>query len=247
MVMEYLGLADHSQHLYYSRDLDEPADPVHMSEWGAGRAVDVGYLLSMEHIMYEAFHKARADDPNWFYRYSDRDPNAFMEENGRLNTIDGGRGSFYEIQYNIGHVVWNPATGTGVMDARGLWTTIGSGENFENIDHLKAVIKGFIDHDIPLVLAVENKGHYNALIGYWECGNDFYIYTADPLDGWGRSFYSKPMRWKRIRLTPDALPEGAAVVYGMILYGHSESSCVSGGWAREIDSDSRFHSDILCG
>nr|CBH36734.1 hypothetical protein containing FG-GAP repeats [uncultured archaeon] len=271
MVLEYLGLADHSQRLFYSRDLDEPANPVDGSEWGAGRAVDVGYLLSMEHIMYEAFHKARADDPNWFY--SDRYPNAFMDGNGRLNTIDGGNGSFYEIQYNIGHVVWNPATGTatgqvqkwlehcpgvgferlsyvankyshGVEDARGLGTTLGSGGNFENISHLKAVIKGFIDHDIPLVLAVENGGHYNALIGYWESGDVFYIYTADPLDGWARPFYSKPMRWKRLRLTPDALSEGAAVVSGMILYGHSESSCVSGGWAREIDS--RFHSDILC-
>jgi len=270
MVLEYLDLADHSQRLFYSRDLDEPANPVHMSEWGAGRAVDVGYLLSMEHIMYEAFHKAREDNNSWVWKL-----NTFMDGNGRLITSDGTRtGSFYEIQYNIGHVVWNPATGTatgrvqkwleccpgvglgrlsyvankyshGVEDARGLWTTIGSGGNFENIDHLKAVIKGFIDHDIPLVLAVENSGHYNALIGYWERGDDFYIYTADPLDGWGRPFYSKPMRWKRIRLTPDALSDGAAVVSGMILYGHSESSCASGGWAREIDS--RFHSDILCG
>jgi len=270
MVLEYLGLADHSQRLFYSRDLDEPANPVHMSEWGAGRAVDVGYLLSMEHIMYEAFHKAREDNNSWVWDLSN-----FMDGNGRLNTSDGTRtGSFYEIQYNIGHVVWNPATGTatgrvqkwleccpgvgfgrlsyvankyshGVEDARGLGTTLGSGGNFENFDHLKAVIKGFIDHDIPLVLAVENGGHYNALIGYWERGDGFYIYTADPLDGWGRPFYSKPMRWKRIRLTPDALSEGAAVLSGMILYGHSESSCASGGWAREIDS--RFHSDILCG
>jgi hypothetical protein len=268
IVMEYLGLADHSQHLFYSRDLDDQADPVHMSEWGAGRAVDVGYLLSMEHIMYEAFHKAREDDPHWVWKLS-----TFMDGDGRLNTSDGGQGSFYEIQYNIGHVVWDPATGTamgqvqkwleccpgvgfgrlsyvankyshGMEDARGLGTTIGSGGNFSNFDHLKAVIKGFIDHDIPLVLAVENGGHYNTLIGYWEQGDGFYIYTADPLDGWGRPFYSKPMRWKRIRLTPDALSEGAAVVSGMILYGHSESSCASGGWAREIDS--RFHSDILC-
>jgi hypothetical protein len=274
MVLEYLGLADHSQRLFYSRDLDEPANPVDSSEWGAGRAVDVGYLLSMEHIMYEAFHKARADDPNWFYRHSDCDPNGFMDGNGRLNTIDWGNGAFYEIQYNIGHVVWNPATGTatghvqkwleccpgvgykrlsyvaneyshGVKDARGLGTTLGSGGNFENFDHLKAVIKGFIDHGIPLVLAVEKGGHYNALIGYRESGDLFYIYTADPLDGGARPFYSKPMRWKRIRLTPDALSDGAAVVSGMILYGHSESSCVSGGWAREIDS--RFHSNILCG
>nr|QNO54192.1 hypothetical protein HDCMKPKE_00001 [Methanosarcinales archaeon ANME-1 ERB7] len=268
MVTEYLGLADHTQHLYYSRDLDESANPVHMSEWGAGRAVDVGYHLSMEHIIYEASHKAREDNNSWVWKL-----NTFMDGNGRLNTSDGGTGSFYEIQYNIGHVVWNPATGTatgrvqkwleycpgvgfgrlsyvankyshGVEDARGLGATLGSAGNFADFNHLKAVIEGFIDHDIPLVLTVENGGHYNTLIGYWECGDDFYTYTADPLDGWGRPFYGKPMRWKKIRLTPDALPEGAAVVSGMILYGNSESSCASGGWAREIDR--RFHSNILC-
>ena len=269
MVMEYLGLADHSQHLYYSRDLDDPADPVHMSEWGAGRAVDVGYLLSIDHIMYEASHKEREDNNSWVH-----DLGTFMDGNGRLNTLDGrNTGSFYEIQYDIGHVVWNPATGTatgrvqkwlecphgvgfntlsyvankyshGMEDARGLEATLGRGKNFKNMAHLKAVIKGFIDHDIPLVLAVEYGGHYNTLIGYWECDDGFYIYTADPLDGWDRSFYRKPMRWKRLRLTPDALSDGAAVVSGMILYGHSESSCVSGGWAREIDS--RFRRNILC-
>jgi hypothetical protein len=239
MVLEYLGLADHSQRLFYSRDLDEPANPVDRSEWDAGRAVDVGYLLSMEHIMYEAFHIARADEPNWFYRYSDRYPNAFMDENGRLNTIGGGNGAFYEIQYNIGDVVWTPATGTatgpvqkwleccpgvrferlsyvtnkyshGVKDARGLWTTLGSAGNFEDIDHLKAVIKGFIDHGIPLVVAVENGGHYNTLIGYWEHGADFYIYTADPLDGGlahsivspcdGRGYASHPMHYQKVPL-----------------------------------------------
>jgi hypothetical protein len=269
MVMEYLGLADHSQRRYYPRDLDSPASTVGTSEWDAGRAVDVGYLLSMEHIMYEAFHKAREDDPHWNYAL-----NSFMDSAGRLNTSDGGgQGSSFEIRYDIGHVDWNPATGTttgkvqkwceccpgvgfgrlsyvankyspDVQDARGIGITIDSGGNFGDFDHLKAVIKGFIDHGIPLVVSVENGGHYNTLIGYREDGDNFYIYTADPLDGWGRPFYNKPMRWRRILLTHDMID--AEAVDGLIIYGHAATGCSgSDSWAQEIDS--RYHSDILCG
>jgi hypothetical protein len=132
----------------------------------------------------------------------------------------------------------------GMQDARGLGITIGSGGNFENVDHLKAVIKGFIDHGIPLVVSVENGGHYNTLIGYREHGDNFYIYTADPLDGWGRPFYNKPMRWRRILLTQDVID--AEAVDGLIIYGYAETGCSgSDPWAREIDN--RYHSYILCG
>jgi hypothetical protein len=273
MVMEYLGLTDHNQRLFYSRGLDDDPDPVHMSEWDAGRAVDVGHFLSMEHIMYEAFHKARSNDPNWTYKLG-----VFMDENGRLNIDDGSKtGSFYEIQYNIGHVVWDPATQTvtgqvqkwlqkcdgvgcgnlgyvadkyshGMEDSHCFSTTIttiGGSGNFESFNHLKAVIKGFIDHDIPLVLGMKNGGHYNTLIGYWDRGDGFYIYTADPLDGYGRPFYSKPMRWTKICLTPDALFDGASVFSHVNFYGHSESSCESGGWTSEIDR--KFDCDTICG
>ncbi len=276
MVMEHLGLADHSRRLYFSRDCDQLANPVSSAGWAAGTAVDVGYHLSMEHIMYEGYHRARELDSSWNPGNTN-----FMDASGRLNTTDGGQGDFFEIQYNIGNVSWNSGTQTttgrvqrwtehgaavGCSDAntsRGLpyvankfalgtpdaWpvsTSIGGGATFASLDHLKEVIKGFIDHDIPLVVAVESGRHFNTLIGYWERGGSFYVYTADPLDGWGRPFYCKPMRWRKILLGPNALPGGAEVIVGLIFYGHADAGCYGGHpWARDIDRG--FGRDTLCG
>lgn len=130
----------------------------------------------------------------------------------------------------------------GEEDALGISTAIGG--RFVDLDHLKAVIKGFIDHDIPILISIENGGHYNTLMGYWDLGDSFYIYTADPLDGYGRAFFNKPMRWRKILVNSNALPEDTGFFNGLMVYGHSGGCRGFDDWARDIDS--RFDSCILC-
>ena len=136
------------------------------------------------------------------------------------------------------------ATADGVQDAYAVRLELGPGKKFRDMAHLKAVIKGFIDHGIPMVIAVERGGHFNTLIGYQERGGQFYIYTADPLDGWGRSYYNKPMRWRKILLNEDALSNRSGVLNSILLYGHA-AGCGTSGWAENIDEKHR--KSTLCG
>jgi hypothetical protein len=133
----------------------------------------------------------------------------------------------------------------GVPDAYPVSTSLGAGKNFASLHHLQSVIAGYIDHGVPIVVGVENGGHFNTVIGYWERSDGFWIYTAEPLDGWGRPYHRKPMRWRKIKLDTDVLPEGTGVLSGMILFGHG-ASCRNNGWAAKID---RAYSDhpTLCG
>ncbi|MBM4025967.1 MAG: calcium-binding protein [Planctomycetes bacterium] len=133
----------------------------------------------------------------------------------------------------------------GCNDAYPVSITIGTGGRFKSMAHLQAVIEGFINHDIPLVIAVENGGHFNVLIGYWQAGSSYYLYTAEPLDGWGRPFYGKPMRWRRMILSDDMLPNGTGTLVGMMLYGHAVRRGVGADWAQKIDRD--YGSNLLCG
>jgi len=275
MVFEHFGVTDHSLGRWFRRALDHASINPVPSAWWPDNAVDVGYHLSMEHIMWEGFHEKRQREPGW-HEGSD-----FMGANGWLNTANATtQGSFYEIRYDIGNVNWNSATGqavgrvqkwtkhcpgvgwsaynqdtglpfvanrysNGLNDARPIPVTVGSGGAFKSMAHLKAVIAGFINHDIPLVVAIENGGHFNTLIGFWQAGSTFYIYMADPLDGWGRPFYSKPMRWRRMVLSDDMLSTGTGTFVGMMPYGHAIKRGVGADWARQIDED--FQSNLLCG
>lgn len=266
MVMEYLGLADHNLKVYFPRDLDTGCLPVGRTEWPDGNAVDVGYFLSMEHIMCEWFHLKRAEDPEWVYDV----PN-FMSADGKLNTADGTRdGEYVDIKYDIGNVDYDPVSGrtTGklqrwiekgpgeggqlllevankfsrrIQDARGVKTSItATVRDFDHLDHLKEVIKGFIDHNIPLLVGVENDGHFNTLIGYWDSQEGFYVYLADPLDGYSRWFYNKPMRWRKFLLTADAVLGASNFFTSIVLYGHQGAP-----WAQAIDS--HHTRKTLCG
>lgn len=280
MVMFDLGLADTSKRLFFSRDLNQPAVALDTAVWDQATAVDVGYKLSMEHIMYEGYHNYFGIDSDW----KDRVPAPnFLEGEHQLNTSDhtgGGNGAFFQIRYDIGHVDWNPATkttsglvqkwtnygaavgweGQGIRnrglpyvankfagsyaDAYPVDTKIGGSGKFASLDHFRAVIRGFIDHNIPVVIGVEGGGHFNTLIGYWDSSAGFFIYTADPLDGWGRPFYGKPMRWKKIRVTDSTFRAG--VLAGMMFYGHSKTGCgTPTSWAGKIDSD--YAKNSLCG
>ncbi|WP_300458130.1 carboxypeptidase regulatory-like domain-containing protein [Desulfobacula sp.] len=258
MVMAQLGRTDRSRSLFMPVGLDDPAIP----RTGFGPdTVDVGHWLSMEHIMYEGYHQYRILDPTW-------QEDDYLSSGGLLNIspADLTRLGYYQFDYPLirGVEDWmqtGPAVGTsgksdvaerairglawvankfanGSPDANPVSITFGSDGNFTGLDHLKAVIKGYVDHDIPLVVGVENGGHFNTLMGYWEALDHFYIYLADPLDGYGRPFYGKPMRWRRLDLTENAITSGEFV--SLLLYGHSDAA-----WAADIDT--AYGSDTLTG
>ena len=151
--------------------------------------------------------------------------------------------SDYEQQLGLAYVA-NKFSG-GMNDGRPIPITVGGGENFRSFSHLRAVIEGFINHGIPLVVAVEKGGHFNTLMGYWNIGSTFYIYTAEPLDGWGRPFYNKPMRWRKMLLNEDLLDTGTGTVVGLMLYGHAVQAGRGADWAQQLDQD--YNSELLCG
>lgn len=109
-------------------------------------------------------------------------------------------------------------------------------------EHFRAIVAGFIDHDIPLVVGVERGGHFNTIVGYWDLGSLFYMYTADPLDGGIRQYEKKPMRWQRFAVTQALLDSG--IVSGLLVFDHTtDGGCDTGGWAAHIDD---LYGPLLC-
>ncbi len=274
MVMEYLGKTNPTRSLCYMRDVNFPTIPVTCVgfPWGA---IDVGYEMSMEHILYEGFHRYHAlDDPDW------NPGSSCIGSDERFITDDDGEGAYFDIKYDIGNVDWNPSThtttgniqlwieacggvgwkdgltdrglpwiankfGDGSDDALPVSTEIGPGKSFVSLNHLKAIIRAFIDHGLPMVAAVESGGHFNTLMGYWDTRAVFYVYLADTLDGAGRPFYAKPMRWRRVILGNNALNGRSGTIPGLMVYGHGAACSGSNAWAANIDA--AYGSDTLCG
>lgn len=257
MVMEQLGKTDPSRRLNLPRNLD--VDPV-PQRLGIDETCRVGYPLTAEHILLEGHNRARTLDPSW-------GPAGYLLGSLLQLTPSGRRRTHYQIPYDLHYDAANrvdfwlersPACGTGgETDAdrttKGLPFVankfgggrldaypvgINFGETFDDLGHLKDVVRGFIGHGIPLVVGVERGGHFNTLMGYWEDGPDFYIYMADPLDGWGRGWSNKPMRWKKLLLTESTVNAGAFV--SVMLYAHSDAA-----WAAEIDAG--YDIDALLG
>ncbi len=268
IVMEYLGQADHRRRPFFPKQLSDGPSPLAAVAWDPSIAVDVGYHLSIEHIMYAVYYDMWRENHAWIPRGS--------TVAGVLSTEDVTPATDYGILYQIGS--YRPVATTvaenlvqkwtrdgagtgasrlagvandfplhGVADARALWAHVGPDRDFVSVGHLRAVIRGFIDHGLPLLANLEDGGHYNTIIGYWDLGSRFFVYTADPLDGWGRSLKDfQPMRWRRIALDAEVLPDHGSLVKLLVLYGHGRSGCLSAeGWARAIDS--RYEKPTLCG
>lgn len=108
----------------------------------------------------------------------------------------------------------------------------------------RRIVKGFIDHGIAVVLGVDDGGHFNALIGYKgsvsPASASFVIYTADPLDGWGRAEHRQPLRWRRMEFKGSNLRGGTGVIAGMICWNHHAAggapvNFAPSGWAADVD------------
>jgi hypothetical protein len=109
----------------------------------------------------------------------------------------------------------------------------------------RRIIKGFIDNGISLVCAVEDNNHFNALIGYRgsvsPATEPFYVYTADPLDGWGRSNpANQPLTWRRVDLVRENLNAGKKLFTALLCWNHHAAGGANtqfrrGNWASLVD------------
>ena len=263
IVMEHLGLSKPGVSAVGARDLDNTGTAY----------IDLGYHLSTEHLIYQGYARYRAlgrdgytaFKPGFITTGGVLDPTRVspvvdLQINYPVaGFIPGSSGDASKVEswlYN------GPGVGTdnpgvtsaglpwvanqhprgGVADAYPVSVTPGS--NFASHAHLVATIKGFIDNNIPLVLGVERTGHFNTVVGYWVRGDGFWIYTAEPLDGWGRRHHDQPMRWRRLKLDADALPGGSGTVSGMMLFGQG-TSCKDRSWAYKLDAT--YGRSTLCG
>jgi hypothetical protein len=280
IVMKGLRWARLDQRRCFRRNLSASSNPVNCSLWSPGSSyVDAGHYLSMEHIMYEGYHRHRAVDPLWCPDSPD-----FMTCDGKLNNADhlASDADFYQIAYRIGNVLWDRSAHrfrgpvqmwmqhgrpvcwdvgdtTGglpwvankfnpyMADAMPVSTSIGPGRTFVSFSHLKEVIMGFIDHNLPIMVGVEDGGHFNAVVGYWKTDKGFHVYLADPLDGRdGRPYENKPMRWRKTLLTEDTLNGKGNVFPSLMFYAHGHRGCQGGApWAARIEE--KYGVDSLCG
>ena len=274
MMLRQLGFDQPDTPLQLPGNVDSaPASP--------GPTVDVGYVGSMEHIMWLGFHRLRLREDRREWNADNPD---FMSPEGDLNTAPGPAkvttlGPNGEMSYlgfaptgRVPNWLWHaPGVGTrgddngweklpgimnyivaqtwgrGCRDARPLTAFP---RNDDEVRAFRRIAKGFIDHGIPVLLGIESGGHFNAVIGYLgdteKVEEPFFIYTADPLDGWGRPEERLPGRWRRMNAIGENLFNGSKLIYQYVCWNqHLNGGCDEGGWAREVDE--RNGSDWLCG
>ena len=252
MVFEQLGRTDHGLRRWFPRDLDTASrSPVPSTAW-PNTAVDVGYHLSMEHIMWEGFHHNRQTERDWTPSAS------FMAADGRLNTSNAGQvGSFYGIRYDLGNVDWNSTTrqatgpvqmwlqscpgprlerkGSGVragvcgqpVQRRTLRCPagqphLGPGRKFQEPGASPGRDRGLHQSWHP---ARRGRRKWRTLQyhhGVLARRQHLLRLYGGALDGWGRPFYCKPMRWRRVLLTEEMLRNGSCT-FVAILLGHAAS------------------------
>ncbi|PXF60271.1 MAG: hypothetical protein C4B58_00045 [Deltaproteobacteria bacterium] len=97
--------------------------------------------------------------------------------------------------------------------------------------HMRKVVKGFIDHNLPLLIAVRQGGHFMILIGYTDLDSTGYPRKAIIVDsGEGYKFASLVDNWDE--------HEDSSISELIPWNQHLDNGCESGGWADQIDGHS---------
>ena len=272
IVLEQLGLADpnHAGSFPVNRDVDNIERT---------SQINVGYKGSMEHLMWLGYHRKRLglDMGEWNdgnNEFMDRGGLVNLDNSGRTRSFLEVAGDMQYLGFtNIPKWLWHGApvgaNGFPYMGLTGIMNYILSGEDDgpwrdarylglagasdSEVVAIRRIIKGFIDHKISLVAGVDGGGHFNAIIGYRgdvsPVDADFWVYTADPLDGWGRSRDRQPGTWRRIKVTAENLGVGGGGLMAIILWNHHAEGTHAisartgrpvsrfrpGRWAAEID------------
>ncbi len=243
MVLKALGYTKPSVMVSVPVDVDELPG-------SGGETCSANFFGSMEHIMWLGYHNHRRWDESWNW-----DDTRFMSTDGILNTNWLSTKSCWAWWWYGGAVGWGAENnnfqgligvmnycfanryGLGCRDALPYAT-----HSYDDawVTAFKRMVKGFVDHGIPNVLAIESGGHFNVLMGYRGDPENslepFYIYTADPLDGWGRGAATQPGTWRRIQVTQQSMKNGSGLIVSYACWNqHLNGGCDTNGWATEVD------------
>ena len=114
----------------------------------------------------------------------------------------------------------------GVNDARPLNPNAGSTTDLE---HMRSIIKAFVDHNLPLLVSVQGGGHFMTLVGYADLDA-----SGVPRTG----ILSDPVR--RAYWTSDLLSWNGTDRWSLnVIYPwnqHLARACEEDGWAKELDN-----------
>ncbi len=244
MVLKTLGYTQPTVPVSMPCDVDEPA--------GSAARCEVNFFGSMEHLMWLGYHRYRRAEGH--QHWNGGDPR-FMTTAGLLNTNGlANRATVSWRWYGKGVGTGNDSNSCsglpGVMNyyfasrwglgCRDACPLTACSATPQQVTAFKRIVKGFVDHGIPLVLGIEHGGHFNALMGYkGDPANSqaaFYIYTAEPLDGWGRSAATQPGTWRRMRVTAESMFHGAGLIWQYVCWNqHLNGGCEPNGWATAVD------------
>ncbi|MCA9027422.1 MAG: hypothetical protein KDA86_19590 [Planctomycetaceae bacterium] len=153
----------------------------------------------------------------------------------------GGSSSYYTGLPGIMNYIFSGDRNGPWRDARPLYL---NGNNDAEVVAARRVIKGFIDHNISVVCGVDSGGHFNTVIGYRgdvsPASADFWVYTADPLNGWGRSEERQPGTWRRMLVNQQSLNGDSGLFMAMIVWnqhaaGNASVNFRPDNWAQEVD------------
>jgi hypothetical protein len=153
----------------------------------------------------------------------------------------GGSSNYYTGLPGIMNYIYSGARNGPWRDARPLYL---HGRNDAEVIAIRRIIKGFIDHSMTVVAGVDSGGHFNTVVGYRgqarPASAPFYVYTADPLNGWGRRDESQPGTWRRTLVSAENLMSGNGVFMALVIWNHhAEGGAAVGfrasGWAAAVD------------
>lgn len=231
-ILKKMGFADPDRNLCLPADVDDPPGALQPK-------VDLRYPGSEEHLMYLWTRRQRMHPR---YRYWSAKDTLFISLDGALNTkhpdawlYQYSNGDWGQGWANFMNYVLHQDLGYGAFDAR-LWGPDPADRS--DIAAYRRIIKGFVDHDIPLLVLVRSDKHFNVIIGYRGRVDDtdrpFYVYTTE----------TGPGHWRRI--DASGLSVAAGMIRGIGLWNHHlNGGCEPDGWAWQVDQENG--SALLCG
>ncbi len=232
-ILRAMGFSRPDTSLWLPADVDDPpgsAEPM----------VDVRYPGSEEHLMYLWLRRQRLHPR---YRYWSAKDSLLISLDGVLNTRypDAWLSRYSSSDWgqktaNFMNYVLCQELGCGALDAR-RWGGPDPADASDMIAY-RRIIKGFIDHDIPLLLQVMNTKHFNVIIGYRgrveDAEQPFYVYTTE----------TNRESWRRIDASGTSIAAG--MMSRIVFWNHHlNGGCEPGGWAWQVDQDNG--NALLCG
>jgi hypothetical protein len=155
--------------------------------------------------------------------------NSFDSWLQRVSTGCGDSGCDCEMDADCG-MYWfiNKFLDMGVAGANDARSLTPQAENVTEIRHMRSVIKAFVDHNLPLLVAVQNGGHFMTLVGYADLDSSGIPQMGILSDPVRRVYWTSDLsswhgteRWSLIGIVP--------------WNQHLDAACEENGWAWELN------------